>query len=135
MTRDEMVKRIKDGRRYRRQCWPTGQFIFCDAGNTIRNQDWLAWNDGVINGPFYDSTPAKKQTDWLAVNEGEYPKRSNFEVSLKNADTLGAMCGYGEGATHLEAVRDALEKARRTDPHARYSPGTDQVVFSGGINM
>jgi hypothetical protein len=55
-----------------------------------------------------------------------------FKVYLVNSQTLGAMCGYGEGKTREEAIADALRKARETDPDARYEGG--QVWFRGGVN-
>jgi hypothetical protein len=54
------------------------------------------------------------------------------KVYLTNSQTLGAMCGYGEGQTSEEAIADALRKARAMDPDAYYQGGT--VWFRGGVN-
>lgn len=55
-----------------------------------------------------------------------------FKVYLVNVQTLGAMCGYGTGRTHEEAMENALKKAREADPGAWYEGG--QVLFRGGVN-
>jgi hypothetical protein len=55
-----------------------------------------------------------------------------FKVYLRNLQTLGAMCGYGEGKTKEEAVQRALDMARQSDPNAKYDGR--EVCFSGGAN-
>lgn len=56
------------------------------------------------------------------------------KIPLLNVQTLGASCGYGEGATRDEAIADALMKAKATDPDARFSEFTGHVHFAGGVN-
>lgn len=58
--------------------------------------------------------------------------RKTFKVYLTNLQTLGAMCGYGTGRSHEDAVKDALRIARERDPKAYYDGGT--VCFNGGVN-
>ena len=55
-----------------------------------------------------------------------------FKVYLLNMQTLGAMCGYGEGRTMEAAIECDLLKARQRDPSAYYDG--QHVCFSGGIN-
>lgn len=57
-----------------------------------------------------------------------------FKVVLVNVQTIGARCGYGEGHTLEAAQNDALQQARRRDPHAYLSNGGYEVYFAGGIN-
>jgi hypothetical protein len=59
-------------------------------------------------------------------------KNKVFRVYLVNVQTLGAMCGWGSGRTHAEAVSNALQKARQMDPGAWFESG--QVFFRGGVN-
>lgn len=61
-------------------------------------------------------------------------KKNQFRVELVNCQTVGAMCGYGEGKTLAEAQEDALRQAKKRDPNAKLSEGGHQVWFAGGIN-
>jgi hypothetical protein len=55
-------------------------------------------------------------------------------VELVNTQTIGALCGYGEGRTLKEAQANALRKARERDPNARLTSCGYQVWFAGGVN-
>lgn len=52
------------------------------------------------------------------------------KVYLCNLQSIGTMCGYGQGKTREEAVEDAIRLARETDPDAFYEGGV--VCFRGG---
>jgi len=61
-------------------------------------------------------------------------KRRSYKVEMINYQTLGAMCGYGEGKTLKKAQEDALRQARQRDPNAQLTPSGSQVWFAGGVN-
>ena len=65
--------------------------------------------------------------------ETKMAKAKRIRVYLVNYQTLGAMCGFGEGWTKEEATEKALAKARVFDPNAYVVAGVG-VYFAGGVN-
>lgn len=59
--------------------------------------------------------------------------QKRIRVYLVNYQTIGAMCGWGEGWTLEEATEKALAKARVFDANAYVVPGSG-VYFAGGVN-
>lgn len=61
-------------------------------------------------------------------------KQTWYRVQLVNYQTIGALCGYGEGKSLKDAQEDALRRARERDPDAKLSECGYQVWFAGGVN-
>lgn len=56
------------------------------------------------------------------------------KVYLCNVSSIGTHCGYGEGRTREEAIKDALDRARREyGPNVMYNPQSGQVEFSAPV--